>query len=212
MASNPAEQDLVPPIPDDTTPKPAPVEEDETDDTDSLEYVETEPVLAYARMKNDATEILQKDSLSCIRAGHKIIVIGTHWGQVYIMDHDGNKIISKDSHLSTVNDVTIDLKEEYVASCGDDGNVIIFGLCESSHDQKIEFNRPIKCVELEPTFTQTFNFVTGDDKLVLSEKSFLGRRKTSILHEGEGMIRNIKCSDELIAWSNDKVTINHNFF
>lgn len=33
----------------------------------------------------------------------------------------------------------------------------------------------------------------------------MGRRKTNILHEGEGIIRNIKWSEDLIAWSNDKV-------
>ncbi len=66
-----------------------------------------------------------------------------------------------------MNDVAIDFKEEYVASCGDDGKVNIFGLCESSHDQVVEFNRPIKCVELEPNFSYTFSFVTGDTKVCL---------------------------------------------
>lgn len=123
--------------------------------------------------------------------------------------------------------MVIDSKEEYVASCGDDGRVTIFGLCESTHDQIVEFNRPIKSVELEPdNFSRTFSFVTGDTKviynlkaminlfpyliifkfkLVLNERGFMGRRKTNILHEGEGIIRNIKWSNDLIAWSNDRV-------
>lgn len=177
------------------------------EDEESLEYIETEPVLAYTRMKNDIIDILEKDSVSCIRSDHKILVLGTHWGRIHIMDHDGNKIITKDFHESTVNDVAIDSKEEYIASCGDDGKVNIFGLCESAHDQRVEFNRPIKCVELEPSFHQTFSFVTGDTKLVLNEKGFMGRKKTNILHDGEGIIRNIKWSGDLIAWSNDKVGI-----
>lgn len=41
-------------------------------------------------------------------------------------------------------------------------------------------------------------------QLVLNEKGFMGRRNR-ILHEGEGIIRNIKWSNDLIAWSNDKV-------
>lgn len=61
--------------------------------------------------------------------------------------------------------MTIDLKNEYVASCSDDGKVNIFGLCESTHDQQIEFNRPIKSIELEPGFANTFSFVTGDTKV-----------------------------------------------
>jgi hypothetical protein len=32
----------------------------------------------------------------------------------------------------------------------------------------------------------------------------MGRRKTSILHEGEGLIRSIKWCNDLIAWSNEK--------
>lgn len=43
-------------------------EEQEEDD-----YEEAEPVLAYSRMKNDFNEILTKDSVSCIKAGSKVI-------------------------------------------------------------------------------------------------------------------------------------------
>ena len=100
--------------------------------------------------------------------------------------------------------MTIDSKEEFVATCSDDGKVTIFGLCETTHDQIIEFSRPIKSVELEPNFSHTLSFITGDTKLVINEKGFMGRRKTQIIHEGEGIIRNIKWSNDLIAWSNDK--------
>ena len=48
---------------------------------DSLEYVETEPVLAYSRMKNDINEILLNDSVSCIKADHKVNLI------IQIKDH-----------------------------------------------------------------------------------------------------------------------------
>jgi hypothetical protein len=42
-------------------------------DDESLEYIETEPVLTYTRMKNDVNEIVQADSLSCIRSNHKVM-------------------------------------------------------------------------------------------------------------------------------------------
>ena len=77
-------------------------------------------------------------------------------------------------HDTTVNDVVIDSKEEYVASCGDDGKVVIFGICESAHDQIIEFNRPIKCVELDPiSFATSFSFITGDTKVNAHTKSLV---------------------------------------
>lgn len=45
--------------------------EDEGEEED--EFEEAEPVLAYSRMKNDFNDILTKDSVSCIKAGSKVI-------------------------------------------------------------------------------------------------------------------------------------------
>jgi hypothetical protein len=44
----------------------------EGDEEEEEEYVEAEPVLAYSRMKNDINKILQNDSVSCIKADHKV--------------------------------------------------------------------------------------------------------------------------------------------
>ena len=46
--------------------------EEEYCEGDEEEYVEAEPVLAYSRMKNDINKILQNDSVSCIKADHKV--------------------------------------------------------------------------------------------------------------------------------------------
>ena len=45
--------------------------EDEEDEEEE-EYAEAEPVLTYSRMKNDVQDILTQDSVSCIKAGHKV--------------------------------------------------------------------------------------------------------------------------------------------
>jgi len=42
-------------------------------------------------------------------------------------------------------------------------------------------------------------------QLVLNEKGFLNQRRTVILHQGEGPIKNIKWKGSLIAWSNELV-------
>jgi len=44
------------------------VEEEEEEEEDD----EQEPRLAYSRMKNDINEILKNDSVSCIKANHKV--------------------------------------------------------------------------------------------------------------------------------------------
>jgi len=52
-------------------------------------------------------------------------VIGSHSGSVHIFDHEGNRITDKQfqSHDITVNQLSIDEKGEYIASCSDDGKV-----------------------------------------------------------------------------------------
>ena len=164
------------------------MERDEEDEESSCDEIITEPVLTYSRMRNDVADILRNDSVSCIRTGRKILFVGTHEGRVHIMDHEGNKFEKENmpKHECTVNDLSIDAREEYVASCGDDGVVNIFGICDEYFDCA-RFDRPIKCVELEPNFQQTKSFVTGDTKVGLTggESHLPGQKWSSNIDKRE---------------------------
>ena len=48
---------------------------EEGEEEEDEEYIESEPILSYLRMKNDIPKILQKDSVSCIKAGLKVIPV-----------------------------------------------------------------------------------------------------------------------------------------
>jgi WD40 repeat protein len=52
--------------------------------------------------------------------------LGTHWGAVHILDFEGNVIKSFRHHSATVNDISIDKSDEFVASASDDGNQKIY--------------------------------------------------------------------------------------
>ncbi|KAG7161245.1 Vacuolar protein sorting-associated protein 41-like, partial [Homarus americanus] len=65
-------------------------EEEESEDEDSEE--EEEPKLKYERISGDLREILKKDGASCIAANSKLIIIGTNWGRIHVLDHLGNKV------------------------------------------------------------------------------------------------------------------------
>ena len=43
-------------------------------------------------------------------------------------------------------------------------------------------------------------------QLILHEKGFFSRHKTTVLHSGEGPIREIQWKGDFIAWSNDVVS------
>lgn len=55
----------------------------------------------------------------------QFICVGTHWGMIHLLDHQGNSIRSKElrAHTVAVNQISIDTNGDYIASCSDDGKV-----------------------------------------------------------------------------------------
>ncbi|KAK3103437.1 hypothetical protein FSP39_019243 [Pinctada imbricata] len=185
------------------------MEDEEEESTSSEEEEEeTEPRLKYERIGNDLkNKILTRDCVSCLAVHPKFLAVGTHWGMIHIFDHAGNNVRDKEiaAHTTTVNQISIDDHGDYVASCSDDGKVMINGLYTSDNNQNITFDRPVKAVAIDPMFykNSSRHFVTGDDKLILNERGFLNRHKTILLHQGEGPVREIQWKSDFIAWAND---------
>lgn len=46
-------------------------------------------------------------------------------------------------------------------------------------------------------------FSVGDERLVLHEKTFLSRLKSTVLYEAEGGVQNIKWNAQFVAWASD---------
>lgn len=95
--------------------------EESDEDDDNVD----EPKLRYRRVGASVKEILDKDTASTIRVSGKFLALGTHWGAVHILDFEGNLIKSFRNHSATVNDISIDKSDEFVASASDDGNFFI---------------------------------------------------------------------------------------
>ncbi|KYR00389.1 RING zinc finger-containing protein [Tieghemostelium lacteum] len=175
---------------------------------DSKEIEEIEPILKYNRLAYDITEILKKDAASCMAVHPKFLVLGTHWGSVSIHDFEGNEIKKFDCHTTTITELVIDPTGDYIASCSDDGKIVINPF-DSKTGEIITFNsdRPISALALDPEFSKKNNrqLVSGgkSGQLLLKEKGWF-RYKETIIHQGEGPIYAIKWSGLFIAWANDK--------
>jgi vacuolar protein sorting-associated protein 41 len=77
-----------------------PLEKIETESSDGSKTDESEgvePVLSYERMKGDITTILSDDFASCMCVNSRILILGTHWGKVHLLDHLGNRIKTYDN-------------------------------------------------------------------------------------------------------------------
>jgi hypothetical protein len=138
----------------------------------------------------------------------KVLALGTHWGMVYILDYNGNKISSFESHSATVNEICIDDSGEFLASAGDDGKVVICGLYKKEVTEH-QFGRPVLSVALEPRYAKSKSrmFVSGGraGQLILSKKGFLGvgMKNVVLAARDEGAIRAIAWRGRFIAWTND---------
>ncbi|XP_025830960.1 vacuolar protein sorting-associated protein 41 homolog [Agrilus planipennis] len=178
-------------------------------DTESLEE-EIEPKLKYCRLSNDLQSILPQDAASCIAVHPKFICLGSHWGVIHILDHQGDKIEGKGvrAHSVAVNQISIDSNGDFIATCSDDGKVFIHSLYSDDGNYTMNMDRPIKTVALDPNYNKPGSnrrFVTGSDKLTLHERTwpFLGRLKSTLLCESEGAVRSLCWGENFIAFSSD---------
>lgn len=183
----------------------------EPEDEESDDEVLEEPKFKYKRMINDLMKIFEKDAASVIVVHDKLLALGTQWGKVFILDHLGNITNSViPSHTAAVNQISIDSAGEYVASCSNDGKVIIFGLCSSEFSQVTSMERPIRSIALDPNYGKSGSaqqFVTGDRVLVLHERRFLfSKNKQTVIFaskEREEFIHNINWRGPFICFANE---------
>uniref|UniRef100_A0A8C4RPL1 Vacuolar protein sorting-associated protein 41 homolog n=1 Tax=Erpetoichthys calabaricus TaxID=27687 RepID=A0A8C4RPL1_ERPCA len=140
------------------------------------------------------SEILQKDAASCMTVHDKFLALGTHFGKVFLLDVQGNVTQKFDISTVKINQISLDDSGEHVGICSEDGKVNCF---------YITFHI-LRVVALHPQFGRSSSkqFVTGRNKLQLYERNWLNRWKTITLHEGEGIITNVKWRGSLVAWAN----------
>ena len=163
---------------------------------------EVEPLLKYSRIGLDVAEMLTRDSVSCIRAHEKFLVIGTQNGFIYILDLNGNEIKRFYVHSMPVNEVSVDVTGEcvpprapravspaaqchrlrmrggrFVCSCSDDGLVVVNALYTEEH---LEFSgqQAVKTVAIDPDYvrrdTRELVMGGGDGQLNRKVKGWFG--------------------------------------
>ncbi|GAA5823614.1 hypothetical protein JCM5353_005076 [Sporobolomyces roseus] len=180
-------------------------EEEEGSGDEEEDDEEEEPTLKYARLGGSAGGILEKDSASALLVSNKYIVLGSHNGAVYVLNLEGRLLKTFRPHAAMVNDLSLDLQSDFVASASMDGKVAIHSFT-SNEAHVFDLQRPMRCVALEPNFSKrsTRQFVSGGmaGSLILSEKGWLGHKET-VLYSGEGPIWTTEWRGTLIAWASD---------
>ncbi|CAH8482583.1 unnamed protein product [Heterobilharzia americana] len=146
------------------------------------------------------------DSVSCLAVHEKFIAVGTEWGRIHVLDHNGfpieNGIYSV--HSTSVNEISISEQGYYIASCGDDGRLVIYNLSLTETDQLSSFDYAIKAVALAPDYEKSRNVVIGFQKIRLLSKGILTKAKHEDLAKVSGLVRTINWHNEFILWADDE--------
>eukprot|EP00457_Paulinella_chromatophora_P001670 gb/GEZN01001672.1/.p1 GENE.gb/GEZN01001672.1/~~gb/GEZN01001672.1/.p1 ORF type:complete len:883 (-),score=119.02 gb/GEZN01001672.1/:239-2863(-) len=185
-------------------------DEDEVSESDEDLDEEEEPKLKYQRLVADVTEILKTDCACCLVAHEKFLVLGTQAGIVYVLDLNANKVMEIKVHSDRINDMALDALGDYVATCSDDGTVVITNVF--SREKRVQdYRKSVKAIAIPNSYKQKSNeiFCCGGmgKMLIMNQKSFWGfSYKDTVIHAGEGRIFAIAWRGNLIAWANEKGT------
>ncbi|EFC40517.1 hypothetical protein NAEGRDRAFT_81004 [Naegleria gruberi] len=108
-------------------------DDEDDDDEESEEEEEYEPQLKYQRLAGSLPKDIfgiEGNYASALVVGEKFLALGTHLGYLYILDFEGNNNQQQKfrPHAETINDLTIDSTGEYIASCSNDGKVVVYNI------------------------------------------------------------------------------------
>jgi hypothetical protein len=167
---------------------------------------EEEPKLKYSRLSPNLQDIISQDAISCLAVSQRFMALGTHTGVVHLMDLIGTPVKEWKAHSGTVNQIAIDDHEEFFASAGSDGNVIVSSLY--SNDQTTyPYKRPVLGVQLEPGYAKSTlkQFLYGGlaGTLLLSGRGWFGNSVTT-LDQGQGSIFSLAWRKSMVIWANEK--------
>jgi WD40 repeat protein len=137
----------------------------ETDeDEDSSDY---EPQLKYQRLVGSLPSIFEQENntATALCVSDKLIILGTNLGFLYILNFEGYcGELKFRPHVGAVRDISIDITGEFVASCSDDGKIVVRNLYEAANSQyqqkpstktdNLDFllKGGVSCVQIDPEF------------------------------------------------------------
>jgi vacuolar protein sorting-associated protein 41 len=154
------------------------------DEVDEEDVEDMEPLLKFKRVEGNLLEVFAQDLATCLAVharhlvrfhansgmlrenvewlGVLLQILGTQSGAVHIFDHGGTLKRTIKAHRQRVNDVCVDWSGDYVASCSNDGTVLISHI-SAPESGVYNYHRPVEAVRLDPQFARSKErpFVSG---------------------------------------------------
>ncbi|KAJ2375006.1 Vacuolar protein sorting-associated protein 41 [Coemansia sp. RSA 2607] len=191
-------------------------EEKEEDGDEETDSDDEEPALRYRRLGGSLSTLLTRDSASSVTATSRFLVVGTHWGNVVVLDYSGTEVQRWRAHSAAVSCVSVDRAGEYVASSGDDGRVVVRCVASDAEDTVIaQYSRAVRCVALDPLYSRgSRRFMCGatDGHVVLHDANARrwfgaaggGSGEDTIVFSSSGPVQALAWADDLVAWAGEE--------
>ncbi|PVV04072.1 hypothetical protein BB560_001430 [Smittium megazygosporum] len=175
---------------------------------------EPEPFFNYKSVKGDLETIFKDDSASVALVNEKFIILGTHWGKIYVLDPLGNISRNWSSHNASVTSLALSQNGEYLVTGGDDGFVILHELFSGERRTVANQLRPVKAVAIDPFYSKTEGKIASGgllSQLIVHESRKWPLNKRDLLvDEGKGSIRSLVWSKNVLIAANEQGVVLYN--
>ena len=170
----------------------------------------------YLRMQAKVGDILSSSSSKamCALVHERWVAVGLSSGEVIVANMQGHVQSQWRAHATPVNALSVDESGGFVASCSNDGNVVVRHVGGTTSEtpaadplETHRFDQPLTCLNIDPAYASRSEkmFCAGGPKgqLLLNKKSWYTQRD-SVMHQGEGAVIAVAWRETLVAWANER--------
>eukprot|EP00922_Rhytidocystis_sp_ex-Travisia-forbesii_P072632 GHVS01108284.1.p1 GENE.GHVS01108284.1~~GHVS01108284.1.p1 ORF type:complete len:1213 (+),score=222.81 GHVS01108284.1:288-3926(+) len=164
---------------------------------------EEDPVVEYHRVV-----CVCERECRCCAFNANLMCVGTLGGAVVVVSNKtGTPTHTFRYHNRQVTDLSLNIAGTYLASCAEDGKLLVYDLSDGVVLWLSTYSKALFCVAINPFYdedkgSQKLVCVGGEDgELVLNRRGLFYNNNVT-LHSGEGVVRAVRWQGQLIAWAN----------
>lgn len=163
--------------------------------------------MKYASLQSPhLQDVLIKERITAAHIETNAIILGTEQGFVHVMSFAGQLIKSFKAHDRPVNDVSVDNHGLIIASCSDNGTVVVHTIGpDEDKENVIHLSEPLKvvCVEDDNSSKRDKSFIVGglSGQLTHHRTVWFAQKNVILFQGADSAVTNISWRGNLVAWS-----------
>ena len=168
----------------------------------------TSEVLKYDRLGGKIMTVLGgSDRITASSMGLSIIALGTSDGHLHILGLGGDVIKSYRPYDRCVNCISIDSSNTTIASCSDNGLVVVYNLGPDNEDKEtiVHFNEPVKsiCLDDNSNGKRERSFIVGgaSGQLVYHRTLWFTQKDVVLFNGADSPVSKIVWRRNVVAWA-----------